>query len=62
MASDLFSSANTMAANPINNILDIARNAGLIDVAMEGYNAYRNGKLDVFVNYHYYNNDKFRKF
>lgn len=51
-----------MQNQQINNILMLAQNMGLIDLAMQGYNAYKNGKLDIFVNYHYANNKEFKDF
>lgn len=44
------------------NLMALAQNAGLVDVAMQGYNAYQSGKLPDFVAYQYENNIKFRKF
>lgn len=52
-----------MFQNPqINNLLGMAQGAGLLDIAMQGYNAYRNGKLQVFAKYQYDNNPNFKKF
>lgn len=49
--------------NPtVGNLLFAAQGAGLIDVAMQGYQAYQSGKLPEFVAYQYDNNITFRKF
>lgn len=44
------------------NLMSMAQSAGLIDLAMQGYNAYKMGKLPEFVAYQYENNLSFRKF
>lgn len=44
------------------NLLGMAQSAGLIDIAMQGYQAYKSGKLPEFVAYQYDNNITFRKF
>ena len=44
------------------NILRIAKGTGLIELAMQGYQAYQCGKLPDFVSYQYENNINFRKF
>lgn len=46
--------------NPLLN--DLAQNAGLVDLVMQGYQAYKNGKLPDFLQYQYDNNIQFRKF
>lgn len=49
--------------NPaVGNLVSIARSAGLIDIAIQGYQAYQNGKLPEFVSYQYNKNITFRKF
>lgn len=49
--------------NPaVGNLMAMAQNAGLIDLAMQGYNAYKTGRLPEFVAYQYDNNIHFRKF
>lgn len=46
----------------MSNLLGMAQNAGLIDIAMQGYRAYQEGKLPEFMQYQYDNNIHFRKF
>lgn len=49
--------------NPaVGNLMAMAQNAGLVDLAMQGYQAYKTGKLPEFVAYQYDNNIHFRKF
>lgn len=49
--------------NPaMSNLLGMAQSAGLIDIAMQGYRAYQEGKLPEFMQYQYDNNIHFRKF
>lgn len=50
---------NNQAAN---NIMMMAQSAGLIDLAAQGYQAYRSGRLPDFVSYQYANNPAFRAF
>lgn len=54
----LFGQNNQAAAN----LMAMAQNAGLADLAMQGYSAYRTGRLPEFVSYQYDNNIHFRKF
>lgn len=44
------------------NIMAMAQSAGLIDLAIQGYQAYKAGRLPEFVSYQYENNIAFRKF
>lgn len=44
------------------NIMAMAQGAGLIDIAIQGYQAYQSGRLPEFVSYQYENNITFRKF
>lgn len=44
------------------NIMAMAQSAGLIDLAIQGYQAYKSGRLPEFVSYQYENNIAFRKF
>ena len=44
------------------NLMGMAKGAGLIDLAMQGYGAYQNGKIPEFMQYQYDNNIAFRKF
>lgn len=37
------------------------QNAEMIDLLNQGFNAYNNGKLDVFFKYNYDNNKKFKE-
>lgn len=53
---------NLQSSPQINSILGLAQSAGLLDIAIQGFNAYKNGKLDVFVGYHYQNTPAFKKF
>lgn len=42
--------------NPaVSNLMGMAQSAGLIDLAMQGYQAYKMGKLPEFVAYQYDN-------
>lgn len=45
-----------------NNIMMMAQSAGLIDLAAQGYQAYRSGRLPDFVAYQYDHNPAFRDF
>lgn len=54
----LFGQNNSAALN----LMAMAQNAGLLDLAMQGYSAYRTGRLPEFVLYQYENNIHFRKF
>ena len=49
---------NPMAAG----IMNAVQNAGLIDIALQAYQAYQAGALPDFVVYQYDNNIHFRKF
>lgn len=44
------------------NIMGMAKSAGLLDLAMQGYGAYQSGKIPEFAQYQYDNNIAFRKF
>ena len=44
------------------NIMAMAQSAGLVDLAIQGYQAYKSGRLPEFVSYQYENNIAFRKF
>lgn len=49
--------------NPaVGNLMAMAQNAGLVDLAMQGYQAYKAGRLPEFVAYQYDNSIHFRKF
>lgn len=55
----LFLGQNNQA---VGNLMAVAQSAGLIDIAMQGYQAYKLGKLPEFVSWQYENNIAFRKF
>lgn len=44
------------------NLVAMAQSAGMIDLAVQGYKAYKAGQLPEFVAYQYNNNIAFRKF
>lgn len=44
------------------DIMMMAQGAGLVDIAVQGYQAYASGHIHDFVAYQYAHNDAFRKF